>query len=42
MMPEKDFLLNLIEPFTHVTSALERKFDGEEIVTSSITNRIRN
>ena len=41
-MTEKDFLLNLNNSFTQITPALEKMFDGEEIVTSSIIFRIRN
>ena len=42
MMPERDFLLNLIESFPNVTPALKKLFDGEEIVTPSIKYRIRD
>lgn len=41
-IPEKDFLLNLNESFPQISPALEKMFDGEEIVTSSSTYRIKN
>jgi hypothetical protein len=40
-MSEKDFLLNLNKSLTLITPALERMFDGEEFITSSIKYRIR-
>jgi len=40
-IPEKDFLLNLNKSLTLITPALERMFEGEEIITPSIKYRIR-
>ena len=41
-MTETDFLLNLNECFPKISPALEKMFDGEEIVTPSLTYRIKN
>ena len=42
MVPEKDFLLNLLDTYVRVTPILTKMFKGEEIVTSFAIYRIKN
>ena len=40
-IPEKDFLLNLLETYDQITPIIATLIKGEEIVTSSAIYRIR-